>query len=315
MRICVCGDDGTGKSSLITSFVKDVFISAKIQSVLPPITIPPSIGTPENVTTTIVDTSALPQERDTLRKTIRKSNVILLVYSDHYSYERVALFWMPYFRSLGVNVPVVLCANKADLAQKGGGAGGGGGSGGGLGISSYNSSSSSSSNSTAQVVDEEMLPLMAEFKEIDSCIRTSAKEHYNVNEVFFLCQKAVTHPIAPLYDAKEAALKPAAVTALQRIFCMCDADRDGYLNDQEMRDFQMKCFGKPISDDDLLHLKSTIRKWAPASVTPHGLDERGFLLLNKIFAEKGRHETIWIILRTFHYTDSVSLKDSFLHPK
>jgi Ras family protein T1 len=37
--------------------------------------------------------------------------------------------------------------------------------------------------------------------------------------------------------------------------------------------------------------------------------------LNKIFAEKGRHETIWIILRKFHYTDSLSLQDTFLHPK
>src|SRR5436305_11142426 len=137
VRICVCGDEGTGKSSLITSLVKDVFVTNKIQSVLPQITIPPSIGTPENATTAIVDTSALPQERNTLRKELRKSNVILLVYSDHYSYERVALFWMPYFRSLGVNVPVVLCANKSDLAANG---------------------------SLAQVVDDEMLPIMTEFK-------------------------------------------------------------------------------------------------------------------------------------------------------
>jgi Ras family protein T1 len=41
----------------------------------------------------------------------------------------------------------------------------------------------------------------------------------NVNELFYLCQKAVTHPIAPLFDAKEQNLKPAAVAALQRIFC------------------------------------------------------------------------------------------------
>ncbi|KAH0555734.1 ERMES complex Ca(2+)-binding regulatory GTPase gem1 [Trichoglossum hirsutum] len=75
--------------------------------------------------------SALPQERHTLRKETRKSNVILL------SYERVALFWMPYFRSLGVNVPVVLCANKSDLT---------------------------SSDNTAQVIEDEMLPVMAEFK-------------------------------------------------------------------------------------------------------------------------------------------------------
>ncbi|KAK5146345.1 ERMES complex Ca(2+)-binding regulatory GTPase gem1, partial [Oleoguttula sp. CCFEE 6159] len=288
VRICVCGDEACGKSSLITSLVKDVFVTTKIQPVLPQITLPPTIGTPENVTTTIVDTSSLPQERDNLRKEIRKSNVILLVYSDHYSYERVALFWMPYFRSLGVNVPVVLCANKSDLSVN---------------------------TTTAQVVEEEMLPVMAEFKEIDSCIRTSAKEHHNINEAFFLCQKAVTHPIAPIYDSKEANLKPAAVSALQRVFYLCDMDQDGYLNDKELHDFQLKCFEKPLSDDDLNNVKRSIQRWAPDSASERGIDQKGFLLLNKTYAEKGRHETIWIILRKFHYTDSLSLRDTFLHPK
>ncbi|KAI9794644.1 MAG: ERMES complex Ca(2+)-binding regulatory GTPase gem1 [Peltula sp. TS41687] len=288
VRICVCGDEKTGKSSLITALVKDTFITSKIQSVLPQITIPPTIGTPESVTTTIVDTSFLPQERDTLNKKIRRSNVILLVYHDHYSYERVALFWMPHFRSLGVSVPVVLCGNKSDLVQNG---------------------------STAQVVTGEMLPSMAEFKEIDSCIRTSAKEHHNVNEVFFLCQRAVTHPIAPLFDSKEAVLKPAAITALQRIFYLSDKDQDGYLNHQELHDLQVKCFGKPLSEEDLSNIKQSIQRSSPASVSEKGINEHGFLLLNKTFAEKGRHETIWFILRTFHYTDSLSLKDSFLHPK
>ncbi|KJK64574.1 Mitochondrial Rho family 2 Miro2 C-terminal [Aspergillus parasiticus SU-1] len=289
VRICVCGDEGTGKSSLITSLVKGVFVTNKIQPILPQITIPPTIGTPENVTTTtVVDTSALPQERSNLAREIRKSNVILLVYSDHYSYERVALFWLPYFRSLGVNVPVVLCANKSDLAAD---------------------------HSEAQVIEEEMLPLMAEFKEIDSCIRTSAREHRNVNEAFFLCQKAVTHPIAPLFDSKESALKPAAVAALQRIFYLSDKDRDGYLSDKELEDFQMRCFEKPLSEEDLVHIKETIQKTHPTSVAPSGIDCRGFIHLNKMYAEKGRHETVWIILRAFQYTDNLSLQESFLHPR
>lgn len=135
VRICICGDDSVGKSSLLTSLVKDSFVTAKIQAVLPPITLPPTtLGTIDNATTTtIVDTSALPQDRDQLRKELRKCNVILLVYSDHYSYERVALFWLPHFRSLGVNVPVVLCCNKSDL---------------------------SSGTSTQNVVEDEMLPVM-----------------------------------------------------------------------------------------------------------------------------------------------------------
>lgn len=273
---------------MIASLVKGVFVANKIQAVLPQVTIPPTTGTPENVTTTIVDTSARPQDRTTLRKEIRKSNVILLVYSDHYSYERVALFWMPYFRSLGVNVPVVLCANKSDLVSDG---------------------------NAAQVAEEEMLPVMAEFREIDSCIRTSAKEQKNVIEVFYLCQKAVTHPIAPLFDYKEGQLKPACVDALRRIFFLSDKDQDGYLNDQEMQDFQQKSFDKPLSQEDLDNIKLTVSKSVPSSSTDKGLDLRGFLQLNKLYAEKGRHETIWIILRKYHYTDSLSLEDSFLHPR
>lgn len=273
---------------MITSLVKASFVSNRIQAVLPEITIPPTLGTPENVTTTLVDTSALPQERANLAKEIRKSNVILLVYSDHYSYERVALFWLPYFRSLGVNVPVVLCANKSDLVTD---------------------------STSAQVVEEEMLPVMTEFKEIDSCIRCSARQHYNVNEAFFLCQKAVTHPIAPLFDAKESTLKPAAVAALQRIFYLCDKDKDGYLSDKEITEFQRKCFDKDLSLEDLDYVKESISRLLPESVTERGIDSKGFLLLNKLFAEKGRHETVWIILRAFQYTDSLSLQESFLHPK
>ncbi|RPA84164.1 mitochondrial Rho GTPase [Ascobolus immersus RN42] len=280
VRIVVCGDEGTGKSSLITCLVKDVFVSGKVQAVLPPIT----IGSPDNITTTIVDTSALPVDRNALRKEIRRSNVILLIYSDHYSYERVSLFWLPFFRSLGVNLPVILCANKADLAPD-------------------------------VEAEEEMMPIMAEFKEIDSCIRSSAKDHLNVNEVFYLCQRAVTHPIAPLYDSKEQTLKPAAIAALQRIFFLCDKDQDGLLNDEEMNNLQRRCFNRTLSDTELEEIKLVLRKASPSSTAEDGISERGFILLNKIFAEKGRHETTWTILRAFHYTDNLSLEDSFLHPK
>lgn len=289
VRICVCGDEGVGKSSLITSLVKDVFVTQRIQPVLPQITLPPTLGTPENVTTVIVDTSALPYERTNLRKELRKSNVILLAYSDHYSYERIALFWMPFFRAQGVSVPVILCANKSDVAT---------------------------SNITSQVVEDEMLPVMAEFKEIDSCIRTSARDHHNVNEVFYLCQKAVTHPIAPLFDSKELILKPQAVSALKRIFYLCDKDQDGLMNDAEIQGFQNKVFDKDLLPDDLSSIKQSVRERRRDPTTfLDGITEREFLKLCTLFVEKGRHETLWMILRTFQYTDSLSLKESFLHPK
>ena len=285
VRICVCGDVGVGKSSLVVALVKDNFVTNKIQPVLPQVTLPSTLGIVESIRTTIIDTSALPQDRDSLKKELRKCNVILLAYSDHYSYERVALFWMPYFRSLGINMPVILCATKSDL-----------------------------SNST-KVMTDEMLPVMNEFKEIDSCIRTSARENSNINEMFFLCQRAVTHPIAPLFDSKEGTLKPIAVSALQRIFYLCDKDQDGYLNDKELMDFQFKCFERSLSNDDINSIKGSILKISHESVNEQGIDMNGFILLNQIYAQKGRHETVWTILRKFQYTDSLSLKDSYLHPK
>ncbi|KAF3316732.1 ERMES complex Ca(2+)-binding regulatory GTPase gem1 [Orbilia oligospora] len=286
VRICVCGDEATGKSSLIMSLWKDEAIPTFSGTVLPMVTM--SLGIDAPISTTIVDTSPLPQDRNTLKREIRKANVILLVYSDHYSCERITLFWLPFLRSLGVNLPVVLCANKSDLRPD---------------------------VDVAQVVEEEMMPIMQEFKEIDSCIRASAKEHRNVDEVFYLCQRAVTHPIAPLYDSKEQNLKPAAVEALRRIFFLCDKDQDGVLNDLEIAKFQKRCFNKSLSEPELEEIKHTLHKISTDCVTPSGITEKGFILLNRLYAEKGRHETTWAILRTFHYTDSLSLKETFLHPK
>ncbi|KAK9456671.1 EF hand associated-domain-containing protein [Dipodascopsis uninucleata] len=288
VRLVLCGDEGVGKSSLITAFVKETFVP-NIQSVLPPITIPPEFLSSENsFSMTIVDTSSRIQERQTLNREIRRASVILLVYSDHYTSERIPLFWLPYFRSLGVNVPVVLCSNKNDLISE---------------------------SNPAEALADEMVPIMEEFKEVESCIRCSAKEHYNVNQAFYLCQKAVLHPIAPLFDSKEQNLKAPAIAALQRIFFLSDKDQDGLLNDKEMNAFQIKCFNKPLDPFDLIEIKSMINKTESGGATEDGISVGGFVALNKIFALKGRHESTWGILRAFHYTDSLSLNDKFLHPR
>ncbi|CCJ30462.1 unnamed protein product [Pneumocystis jirovecii] len=96
--------------------------------------------------TIIVDTSSDPADRPMLIKELRKANVICLVYADSYSGERVSLFWLPFFRSLGVNLPVVLCANKCDNLEADG----------------------------SLIIEEEMLPIMKEFKEVESCIRLAS---------------------------------------------------------------------------------------------------------------------------------------------
>lgn len=139
------------------------------------------------------ESKADPSERDTLVREIRKANVICLVYADDYSCERVSLYWLPWFRSCGVNVPVVLCENKCDNC---------------------------SDVALHRKTHEEMLPIMQEFKEVEACVHCSAKEHININELLYLCKRSVTHPLAPLWDSKEQCLKQNAVAALERIFCM-----------------------------------------------------------------------------------------------
>jgi Ras family protein T1 len=95
---------------------------------VPEVTIPPEV-TPENVTTYIVDSSgkwllvlvvwrsclpsylpAAPADRPHLDSEIRKAHVICVVYAidNPNSFDRVPTYWLPYFRSLGVNVRVAL---------------------------------------------------------------------------------------------------------------------------------------------------------------------------------------------------------------
>lgn len=281
----MCGDDGVGKSSIITALVKDRFVP-HIEDVLPPIFIPRG-----NMTVTVVDTSAQLSKRNVLNAELRQANVLWLVFSDHYTFERISLFWMPYLRSIGVNLPIILCQNKWDA------------------------------EGNDQSDEDEIVGIMNEFKEIDSFIRCSAKDKFNVSESFYLCQRAVIYPLAPLFDSKEGHLKPAAVSALRRIFFLCDQDQTEFMTDLEFLQLQYQCFQASLDQSDIedIHTALLERTAIDAQKTPlyvpgKGISSDGFVMLAQIFAEQGRHETIWGILRHFHYTDSLCLDEKYLSP-
>ncbi|RUP48323.1 hypothetical protein BC936DRAFT_144711 [Jimgerdemannia flammicorona] len=298
VRILLVGDDGVGKSTLITSLIKETFIP-NIQHVVPEVTIPPEV-TPENVTTHIVDSSVLyvppttarTENRETLETEIRKAHVICIVYSidDPNTFNRLPVFWLPYIRSLGVNVPVVLVGNKIDLRGE---------------------------DVTNQSLEDEIIPIMNEFKlegEVETCVECSARQPLNVSEVFYFAQKAVLHPTAPLYDSREHVLKPACVDALRRIFKLCDTDKDNVLNDDELNEFQRKCFNAPLQQQELEGVKEVVRDREPLGVNGIGLTEIGFLFLHTLFIQRGRLETTWTVLRKFGYGDDLSLREDFLLP-
>ncbi|KAG8850633.1 ERMES complex Ca(2+)-binding regulatory GTPase gem1, partial [Serendipita sp. 411] len=102
---------------------------------------------------------------------------------------------------------------------------------------------------------------MAEFKEVETCVESSAKLPLNISEVFYFAQKAVLHPTAPLYDSREHALKPACEAALRRIFKLCDVDKNGILDDAELNEFQRKCFDSPLQAQELEGIQEMVRQY------------------------------------------------------
>lgn len=61
-------------------------------------------------------------------------------------------------------------------------------------------------------------------------------------------------------------------------------------------------------------------EWIPEpELTPLWLNPlispAGFLFLNTLFIQRGRHETTWTILRRFGYDDELELTDDYLYPQ
>ncbi|KAF7299588.1 hypothetical protein HMN09_00964100 [Mycena chlorophos] len=307
VRILLVGDEGVGKSSIVISFIRASYVP-NVQHRIPEVTIPPEVTPgPENVTTYIVDSGAGPDDRAHLESEIRKAHVICVVYSidNSNSFDRIPTYWLPYFRQLGVNVPVILVGNKIDL--RGG-------------------------EFTNEALEEEILPIMNEFKarsvhtlsyarvdvqqEVETCVECSAKAPMNVSEVFYFAQKAVLHPTAPLYDSRDHVLKPACASALRRIFKLCDTNKDGVLDAAELNEFQRKCFDAPLQAQELEGIRQMVKdNTNGGGVRDNGLTEMGFLYLHTTFIQRGRLETTWTVLRKFGYAEDLRLTEGFLSPK
>ncbi|KAI7869486.1 EF hand associated-domain-containing protein [Spinellus fusiger] len=227
-----------------------------------------------------MDSSARPEDREQLEAEIRKAHVICIVYAidNPNTFNRLSLYWLPYIRSLGVNVPSVLVGNKIDLRGD---------------------------DVTNQSLEDE---------EVETCVECSSKQLLNVSEVFYFAQKAVLHPTAPLYDSREHILKPQCIDALKRIFKLCDTDKDSILNDDELNEFQRKCFNAPLQQQELDGVKEVVREQEPSGVNEEGLTETGFVFLHSLFIQRGRLETTWTVLRKFGYGDDLSLREDFLLP-
>ncbi|XP_032001274.1 mitochondrial Rho GTPase 2 isoform X1 [Hylobates moloch] len=285
VRILLLGEAQVGKTSLILSLVGEEF-PEEVPPRAEEITIPADV-TPEKVPTHIVDYSEAEQTDEELRQEIHKANVVCVVYdvSEEATIEKIRTKWIPLVNGgsmRGPRVPIILVGNKSDLRP----------------------------GSSMEAV----LPIMSQFPEIETCVECSAKNLRNISELFYYAQKAVLHPTAPLYDPEAKRLRPACAQALTRIFRLSDQDLDQALSDEELNAFQKSCFGHPLAPQALEDVKTVVCRNVAGGVWEDRLTLDGFLFLNTLFIQRGRHETTWTILRRFGYSDALELTADYLFP-
>ncbi|KAJ4719482.1 Mitochondrial Rho GTPase [Melia azedarach] len=284
VRIVVCGEKGTGKSSLIVTAAADTF-PANVPPVLPPTRLPEDFY-PDRVPITIIDTSSSMEDRGKLGEELRRADAVVLTYACDRpeTLDELSTFWLPELRRLEVKVPVIVVGCKLDLRDE----------------------------SHQVSLEQVMMPIMQQFREIETCIECSALKQIQIPEVFYYAQKAVLHPTGPLFDQESQALKPRCVRALKRIFILCDHDRDGALSDAELNDFQVKCFNSPLQPSEIVGVKRVVQEKLQEGVNERGLTLAGFLFLHALFIEKGRLETTWTVLRKFGYNNDIKLADELI---
>uniref|UniRef100_A0A8U7MNH0 Mitochondrial Rho GTPase n=1 Tax=Corvus moneduloides TaxID=1196302 RepID=A0A8U7MNH0_CORMO len=278
VRILLLGEAQVGKTSLIMALVGEEF-PEEVPPRAEEITIPADV-TPEKVPTHIVDYSG--RALSCLASPLpccADSPFPLLTF-------QIRTKWIPMVNGgleKGSRIPIILVGNKSDLQV----------------------------GSSMEVI----LPIMNQFSEIETCVECSAKNLKNISELFYYAQKAVLHPTAPLYDPEEKQLKPACARALTRIFNLSDQDNNHILSDDELNYFQKSCFGNPLAPQALEDVKMVVWKNTTDGVQDNGLTLNGFLFLNTLFIQRGRHETTWTILRRFGYDDELELTDDYLYPQ
>jgi len=285
VRILLIGDRNVGKTSLILSLVSEEF-PIDVPSRAEEITIPADL-TPEKVPTCIVDYSSVEQSDKELQTQLERADVVCVVYAvdDEDTLDSVTDHWLPLLRvTLGEDhkKPVILVGNKVDMIDY----------------------------STMEAV----MPIMSDFEEIETCVECSARNLKNISEMFYFAQKAVLHPSAPLWNYQEKDLTDSCKKALGLIFKICDMDNDGIMCDAELARFQRKCFNMDLETGTLDSLKAVVMKNSPDGIQNNGLTLKGFITLNSLFIQRGRHETTWTILRKFGYSDDLSIDPDVLVP-
>ena len=81
-----------------------------------------------------------------------------------------------------------------------------------------------------------------------------------------------------------------------------------------MNKFQKRCFNSLLQVQALEDVKNVVKNSVADGISEDGLTLNGFLFLNCLFIQRGRHETTWTVLRKFGYNDKIELDSTYLNP-
>uniref|UniRef100_M4BFL6 Mitochondrial Rho GTPase n=1 Tax=Hyaloperonospora arabidopsidis (strain Emoy2) TaxID=559515 RepID=M4BFL6_HYAAE len=282
VRIEVLGDEKVGKTSLICSLVSRHF-SEKVPSVLLNVQIPAE-ESDENVVISITDTSSRVSDLMRVTHAVKHSDAILLVYdlTRPETFQRLRR-WLN-FIAKNKEIPVVLVANKVDI----------------------NAVTPTSDGTYASQVRH----LVNTYPFVVSEVECSAKNFTQVAQAFFLAQKAVIYPVAPLYNEKKRQLQPKCLKAIKRIFRLYNRDRSGILSREELNEYQYDCFGVRLVSTEIDTLMEYLLSEVPSGVAPDrsGLLVDGFIYLWWLFIDRNRPESGWQVLRSLGYNNELHLE-------
>jgi len=263
-------------------------------------------------------TSKKSTSRIALSSPFRHIDAVVLIYDlDRMeTFHRLESHWLPLIeRCYSGELPVIVAGNKMDLLHQ-----------------TYSVASASDNQFFARS-RQQIITLLQRFKFVRQCIKCSAKNLLNVDEVFRKSQQSVLYPINPLFDLNAGKLTTACTRAFTRVFRIFDADGDGLLNDAELNAFQHITWGSTLIERDLSGWKKVVAQHN-SYFQREGLNNSddcisgeevlqdgkftvaGFLTIFDVFISQNRLEVPWKVLRTFGYDDELNLNipSSFAPP-
>lgn len=333
VRILMLGEPGVGKTSLILSLVSEQFIDEaddpnfELPSKLESITIPAEV-TLEKVPGIIIDYSSREQNESDLTREIERANVLVLVYAvnDENSKEKLKSYWLPKIDEVETQMAYNIMNNNKDNSLNTSFS---------SEITGISASASVQPNSSTNnkrpiiivanktdtlnnhenLLNDHLIPkLIRSYDQIETCIQCSAKTLKNVPEVFYYAQKSILYPTVPVFNDETKKLTPECVKCLTRVFKICDHDNDGLLNDKELNEFQLKCFGIQLNTNSLQEVKALLYDNTSEQIDTlidNKMTLHGFIYLHTLFIKKGRHETTWMVLKRFGYDRNLSISRDY----